>query len=182
MSTTSKFDDIEASFAPYLDASPSAETKKLTPDVAEQLIDTWCARLGIDLLTSMETLRTGLARGLECLIDMELHDWFGYDYYGECVSNGQSIRVHVRLDGDWHYREHNEAHELGHILLFHVKPDQVGVVRRGHRATTVREQNAEMVAAVLLRRARRDRARAAPPQSRSFIERLTEMAWERWLP
>lgn len=182
MSTSSKFTLIIQDFAPYLDASPPKTAQRLSVDLADRLVDAWCICLGIDYLKGMEALRDGLARALGLPIVVELQDWFGLDYYGECTSDGTIIRVRVRLDGDWHYREHNEAHELGHILLFHVTHDRIGQVRRGHRATTIQEQNTELVAAALLRRARRDRIRAAPTQRLGLVTYLTEMFWERWLP
>jgi len=169
-------------FAPYLDVAPPFTTQRLTAAAADRLVNVWCSCLDIDRLTSMEVLRAGLARGIECPIDVDLADWFGCDYYGECASDGEMIRVRVRLDGDWHYREHNEAHELGHVLLFHVTRDRPGVQRRGPKATTIREQNTEILAAALLRRAQRDRARTASGRGQGFVAYLAEMFWEKWLP
>jgi len=182
MRVKSELQSLVTDFAPYLDAAPPFTMRRLTADEANRLVDAWCSCLGIDCLTSMEALRDGLARGMECPIDVELHDWFGCDYYGECASDGETIRVRVRLDGDWHYREHNEAHELSHVLLFHVTRDRPGVERRGPWATTIREQNTELMAAALLRRAVRDRASVAPGRDQGFVAYLAELFWERWLP
>ena len=182
MPVKSELHTLVRDFAPYLDAAPPFTVRRLTADDADRLVDAWCSCLEIDRLTSMEALRDGLARGIECPIAVELHDWFGCDYYGECASDGETIRVRVRLDGDWHYREHNEAHELGHVLLFHVTRDRPGVERRGPKATTMREQNTEILAAALLRRAQRDRARTASGHGQGVVAYLAEMVWERWLP
>jgi len=182
MLVKSNMHNLMRDFAPYLDAAPPFTVRRLTANEADQLVEAWCSCLEIDRLTSMEALRDGLAREMECPIDVELHDWFSCDYYGECASDGETIRVRVRLDGDWHYREHNEAHELSHILLFHVTRDRPGVARRGPWATTIREQNTELMAAALLRRAARDRTGAATERDHGLVAYLTELFWERWLP